>query len=95
MLTAQFREDLSTEVPGAELVIRSFENSHGVRQKEYWMRGNLFQIHVEPPLEPPYELLDQDGDGQFETRLTGGAARFVVPQWALRHQGASETGEHP
>jgi hypothetical protein len=49
---------------------------------EYRINGMLYMIKVEPQAGPPYYLIDQDGDGEFDIRSTD-PTQVTVPQWIL------------
>lgn len=82
-LVSELREDLSDEIPGAETVIRIYEDMAGNRVKESMINGSVFQIEVTPFHGLTYILLDSDGDGRFETKFYGQEPKFVVPQWVI------------
>lgn len=50
--------------------------------EEYRVGGTLYMVKITPVVGPSYYLIDNDGDGQLETRrreLDGP----VIPQWIL------------
>jgi hypothetical protein len=49
---------------------------------EYRINGRLYMIKVVPVVGPPYYFVDQDGDGNMETRATD-YTLIRVPQWVL------------
>ncbi len=49
---------------------------------EYRMNGRLYMIKIVPERGAPYYLLDQDGDGEMDTRQDNPNG-VVVPQWVL------------
>ena len=49
---------------------------------EYRINGRLYMIKVVPQVGPPYYFVDQDGDGNMETRATD-YTLIRVPQWVL------------
>jgi hypothetical protein len=49
---------------------------------EYRVNGRVYMIKVVPQVGPPYYFLDQDGDGNMETRATD-YTLIRVPQWVL------------
>jgi hypothetical protein len=50
--------------------------------EEYRANGQLYMIKIVPEVGPPYYLIDNDGDGELETRsaVNPGAS---VPKWIL------------
>lgn len=55
----------------------------GERIEEYRLHGELYMIRVTPANAPPYYLVDTDGDGQLETRMTELDAKILVPAWVI------------
>jgi hypothetical protein len=51
--------------------------------EEHRIRGRLYRIKVIPVKGPPYYLLNQDGDGRMETKMSEIYSDFVVPSWVL------------
>jgi hypothetical protein len=49
---------------------------------EYRVNGQTYMVKVVPAKGPPYYLLDQDGDGQLESRRFG-PEDLQVPMWVL------------
>ncbi len=49
---------------------------------EYRVNGQLYMVRVQPPVGPPYYLLDIDGDGQLDVRQDR-VWNTAVPQWLL------------
>ncbi len=70
-------------LPGPETEISLYEDGSGNRVREFRINGALFQIQGLPVGAAPYYLVDQDGDGQFETRLEDTGAVLVLPTWVL------------
>lgn len=55
----------------------------GATIEEYRVNGRMYMVKVTPRKGPPYYLIDQDGDGQMETRKSGIYEEPVVPQWVI------------
>ncbi len=55
----------------------------GAKVEEYRIHGRLYMIKVIPVIGKPYYLLDQDGDGQMETKMSEIYSNFIVPSWVL------------
>ncbi len=53
------------------------------RIEEYRIRGRLYMIKVTNKNTPPYYLIDRDGDGVFEQRLSELDPRIFVPKWVI------------
>ena len=51
--------------------------------EEYRLDGRLYMTKVTPAVGPSYYLVDRDGDGQMENRMSEIYDDFVVPQWVL------------
>ena len=51
--------------------------------EEYRLNGHLYMIKVTPFVGKPYYLIDQDGDGQMEGKLSDIYNTPRVPQWVL------------
>ncbi len=52
--------------------------------EEHRVNGKLVMVKVTPKHGVPYYLLDRDGDGQFETRLTDLENDVAVPMWLIK-----------
>ncbi|MDX1518633.1 MAG: DUF2782 domain-containing protein [Gammaproteobacteria bacterium] len=50
---------------------------------EYRLNGRLYMVKVIPSVGKPYYLLDQDGDGRMESRMSDIYNNTIVPQWVL------------
>lgn len=53
------------------------------RVEEYRINGKLYMIKVVPTKGFPYYLVDNDGDGNLETRRNDLDPDIVVPRWTL------------
>ena len=51
--------------------------------EEYRLDGRLYMTRIIPAVGPAYYLVDRDGDGQMETRMSEIYDDFTVPQWVL------------
>ena len=51
--------------------------------EEYRINGLLYMVKITPKVGVPYYLLDRDGDGRMEARMSEIYDDFVVPQWVL------------
>ena len=51
--------------------------------EEYRLDGRLYMTKIIPAAGPAYYLVDRDGDGQMETRMSEIYDDFTVPQWVL------------
>ena len=51
--------------------------------EEYRVNGRMFMMKVTPKVGPAYYLVDRDGDGRMEARMTSLKDDFVVPQWVI------------
>ena len=51
--------------------------------EEYRVNGRMFMVRVTPKVGKPYYLLDRDGDGRMESRMSELYDEFAVPQWVI------------
>lgn len=51
--------------------------------EEYRANGRMFMVKVTPKVGLPYYLLDRDGDGRMESRMSKISEEFAVPQWVI------------
>ena len=51
--------------------------------EEYRIHGQLYMVKITPKIGKPYYLLDSDGDGKLETRMSHLNSNFVVPSWVI------------
>jgi hypothetical protein len=51
--------------------------------EEYRVNGHLYMVKITPVVGRPYYLIDQDGDGQMEGRISDIYNTPRVPQWVL------------
>jgi hypothetical protein len=51
--------------------------------EEYRVNGQLYMVKIIPDVGPAYYLIDQDGDGQMESRRSSLYDDLLVPQWVL------------
>ncbi|MEX2354176.1 MAG: DUF2782 domain-containing protein [Gammaproteobacteria bacterium] len=51
--------------------------------EEYRINGSLYMVKITPAVGRPYYLIDQNGDGNLETRRNSLGGDVVVPQWIL------------
>lgn len=51
--------------------------------EEYRLDGRHYMTRIIPAVGPAYYLVDRDGDGQMETRMSEIYDDFTVPQWVL------------
>lgn len=49
---------------------------------EYRVNGQLYMVKVQPPIGPPYYLLDTDGDGLLDAQQDH-VWNNAIPQWLL------------
>ncbi|GHT90330.1 hypothetical protein AGMMS49545_03530 [Betaproteobacteria bacterium] len=70
-----FNEDL--EEP--QVTIRKEENS---TVEEFRLGGKLYMVKVTPEIGAPYYLVDNDGDGHFETHSPADSG-VKVPMWVI------------
>ncbi len=51
--------------------------------EEYRANGRMFMVKITPKVGLPYYLLDRDGDGRMESRMSEINDEFAVPQWVI------------
>lgn len=51
--------------------------------EEYRINGQLYMAKITPSVGPSYYIIDRDGDGQMESRMSDIYNDFAVPQWVL------------
>ena len=51
--------------------------------EEYRMHGKLYMIKVTPKIGPPYYLIDDRGDGEFNRHDGPDAANMRPPRWVI------------
>lgn len=51
--------------------------------EEYRIHGRLYMVKITPSAGPSYYLLDSDGDGKLESRMSDLYSNFVVPSWVI------------
>ena len=51
--------------------------------EEYRLNGRMYMAKITPKIGKPYYLVDKDGDGNMEARMSMIYDDFVVPQWVL------------
>ena len=51
--------------------------------EEYRLNGRLYMVKVIPFIGKPYFLMDNDGDGLMESRISDLQRDPLVPQWVI------------
>jgi hypothetical protein len=51
--------------------------------EEYRLNGRLYMVKVVPFIGKPYYLMDNDGDGLMESRISDLKRDPIVPQWVI------------
>lgn len=51
--------------------------------EEYRLNGRLYMVKVTPSVGKPYYLVDKDGNGTLESRMSDIYNNNMVPQWVL------------
>jgi len=51
--------------------------------EEYRLNGRLYMVKVVPVIGKPYYLVDNDGDGLMERRISDLQRDPIVPQWVI------------
>jgi len=71
----------AVDEPTPEPEVTIVERGAGVVY-EYRINGRLYMVKIVPQVGPPYYFMDQDGDGNMETRATD-YTQLRIPQWVL------------
>ena len=58
-------------------------NRNGEIVHEYRVNGTVYMTKIIPSSGPAYYLIDQDGDGNLETRHSDLNRNINVPQWLI------------
>ena len=51
--------------------------------EEYRVNGKLYMVKITPVAGPPYYLIDKNGDGLMESKMSDVYNNDRVPQWVL------------
>ena len=51
--------------------------------EEYRVNGHLYMVKITPRIGKPYYLIDENGDGQMEGKISDIYNTPRVPQWVL------------
>ncbi len=51
--------------------------------EEYRLNGRLYMIRVTPFIGKPYYLIDNNGDGLLESKISDLQRDPIVPQWVI------------
>ncbi len=51
--------------------------------EEYRINGRLYMAKITPSIGSSYYIIDRDGDGQMESRMSDIYNDFAVPHWVL------------
>ncbi|MCG2633482.1 MAG: DUF2782 domain-containing protein [Gammaproteobacteria bacterium] len=62
--------------------VRIYEKS-GDQIEEYSINGRIYKIKITPQIGPAYYLIDEDGDGELESRFEALKSNPPIPQWVL------------
>lgn len=69
-LVFEEKQLIADRQPPSEILIRTYRNADGTLFREYGVQGRVFRYDMDEDGSAPYEyrLIDDDGDGVFETR---------------------------
>lgn len=79
-IVAETSEDSSKNLPEPEVTIIK-NNEENI--EEYRIYGKLYMIKVIPKVGAAYYLVDNDGDGNLETRQNSLEPNILIPMWIL------------
>ncbi len=51
--------------------------------EEYRLNGRLYMVKVTPVVGKPYYLIDNNGDGTMESKISTLTKDPIVPQWVI------------
>lgn len=71
----------SDELQQSQVIVRP---SRSGKVQEYRVAGQPYMVKITPDKGPPYYLVDNDGDGSFETYRSELSRDFSVPQWIIK-----------
>jgi len=79
------QQELAAPKKGEEVDVRSYQNKDGAQVSEYSSHGRVYMVKIQPAGGmPAYYLYDDNGDGEFNRRLPGGAKRISPPSWVIK-----------
>ena len=61
----------------------TIRHENGKEIEEYSIHGQIYMVKVTPKYGPPYYLVDTNGDGRLNARMSRLNPRIMVPQWVL------------
>jgi hypothetical protein len=61
----------------------TIRHEKGKEVEEYSIHGQVYMVKVTPKYGPPYYLVDTNGDGRLNARMSRLNPRIMVPQWVL------------
>lgn len=61
----------------------TIRHEKGKEIEEYSIHGQVYMVKVTPKYGPPYYLVDTNGDGRLNARMSRLNPRIMVPQWVL------------
>ncbi len=61
----------------------TIRHENGKEIEEYSIHGQVYMVKVTPKYGPPYYLVDTNGDGRLNARMSRLNPRIMVPQWVL------------
>lgn len=75
-------------IPGKETLLKGYRKMDGTFFMTFEIEGRVFGAQIDTDGKPPFEygIMDADGDGKFETKITpekGSKDRGYVPQWVI------------
>ncbi len=74
---------LADDADLSEAEVTIVQDDDEQRVEEYRVNGQLYLVKVIPVVGPPYFLLDQDGDGQFDLQNNDPTINPPTSQWRL------------
>ena len=83
-----FPSDRTPLIPGKETLQKGYRKADGTRFMTYEIEGRVFGVQIDTDGKFPFEysIMDTDGDGIFETKITpdkNTKDQGYVPQWVI------------
>jgi len=82
--------DRTPQIEGKETILKGYRKADGTHFLTFEIEGRVFGVQIDTDGKPPFEygIMDTDGDGKFETKITwekGSKDQAYVPQWVINY----------
>lgn len=80
----QTKEDLISEIPGKETILRIYKTSEGTYFNSLSLKGKIYGFYVDTDGKPPmeYTILDREGDNIFRYKSSK-ERELITPDYLL------------